>query len=1066
MLNQAIAFSLRNRTMIAIVALILFAYGGYLTVQSRIDVLPDLNRPTVTIMTEAPGLAPEEVEILVTFPIESALNGATDVRRVRSASGIGLSIVWVEFEWGSDIFIDRQIVTERLQLAREQLPEGTEPVMAPISSIMGEIMLVGLTSRDGATSPMDVRTAAEWIIRPQLLSIQGISQVSVMGGGVKQYQVLTRPGRLAQYDVTLDELVHAVDAANVSAGAGFVLRPVTEELIRVVGRVQSIEELENAVVKPGNPAPVLVKHVADVRFGRPIMRGDGAVNGKPAVILAIQKQPNADTLELTRRIDDTLSSLKRLLPEDVVIHGVIFRQQEFIEAAVSNVIEALRDGAILVIIVLFLFLWNFRTSVITLTAIPLSIIITALVFRAFGMSINTMSLGGIAVAIGELVDDSIVDIENIFRRMKENRLRPPETREPFLVVVYRASVEVRNPIVYATLIVAIVVVPLLHLGGIEGRMFAPIAISYITSLMASLLVSLSVTPVLASFLLPRAKVIARENDAWLLRLLKRGNERILRVVLDKPTAFLSGFVVLLAAAGAAYTQMGGEFLPPFNEGTFTVNVVSAPGTSLEESNRLGRAAEALLARVPEVESTARRTGRAELDEHAEGVNYSEIDVRLKAEGRSRETVMEDIRDKLAHIPGALVNVGQPIGHRIDHLLSGIRAQIAVKIFGADLEILRTKAQEFHDLIAKVGGVVDLQVEQQVETPQVRISFRNDALQRYGLQKKEVAEALETALRGTVVSQVLEEQRMFDLVVWYDEEARKDPEVIRHTLIRTPSGARVPLSTFADTVEGTGPNTINRENVLRRIVVSCNVAGRDLAGVIEDIRGLEPKLGLSGDYFVQYGGQFEAQQQATRQLYLLSAFAILGVFVLLIKALGSWRSALLCMFNLPLAFVGGVLAIYLFGGGVLSVASLVGFMTLTGIVMRNGILLLDHYKHLLAFEGESFGKEMIIRGTLERLAPVAMTAVTTILGLLPLALGAGQTGKEILHPLAITVIGGLITATVLVQILLPALYIRFGRASSGGPVEDQVSESETAPPADLAALARRLEAKGEAPTGGS
>lgn len=1058
MLNKVIAFSLKNRTLVAALAAITLLYGGYVATQSRIDVLPDLNRPTVTIMTEAPGLAPEEVEILVTFPIESAMNGATNVRRVRSASGIGLSIVWVEFDWGTDIFINRQIVAERLQIAREALPEGVEPVMTPISSIMGEIMLIGLSSRDGTTSPIDIRTYADWVVRPQLLSIQGISQVTVMGGGVKQYQVLTNPQRLAQYDVTLDELVEAVEAANVNAGAGFVLRPTKEQLIRVIGRIRSVGELENAVVRPGNPAPVLVKHVADVSFGRPVLRGDGSVDGRPAIILAVQKQPGADTLKLTKKIDATLDKVKPLLPKDVQIHGTIFRQQEFIEAAIANVIEALRDGAILVIIVLFLFLWNFRTSLVTLTAIPLSLITTALIFRWFGMSINTMTLGGIAVAIGELVDDSIVDVENIFRRLKENRLRPPGEREPFLVTVFRASSEIRNSIVYATLIVVIVVVPLLNLGGIEGRMFAPIGIAYITSLMMSLVVSLTITPVLASFLLPRAKVIEREKDAFLLRWLKKGNEKALHVVLKFPLVFLGGFLVLLAGALAAYTQMGGEFLPPFNEGTFTVTVISAPGTSLEESNRLGRLAEALIKRVPEVVSTARRTGRAELDEHAEGVNYSEIDVRLKESGRSRDEIMADIRDKLAYIPGALVNVGQPISHRIDHILSGIRAQIAVKIFGPDLNVLRAKAQELHDMMAKVQGVVDLQVEPQVEIPQLRITFKTDQLQKYGLTKLEVAEALETALRGRVVSEVLEEQRVFDLVVWFDAEARSDPDTIRETLIRTPTGARVPLSTFARVTEASGPNTINRENVLRRIVVSCNVSGRDLASVIEDVRAMEPKLGLTGDYFVKYGGQFEAQQAATRRLYILSIFALVGVYVLLVKALGSWRGALLCMFNLPLAFVGGVLAIYLFGGGVLSVASLVGFMTLTGIVMRNGILLLSHYDHLMQYEGETFGRRMVVRGTLERLAPVSMTAVTTILGLIPLALGAGQTGKEILHPLAITVIGGLITATLLVQLLLPALYIKFGRRAQAAAQEPGADAH--APPEDLVVLARRLESATE------
>ncbi|MCZ6691843.1 MAG: efflux RND transporter permease subunit [Planctomycetota bacterium] len=1054
MLNKVIAFSLKNRLMIVALALITILYGGYLVTQMKVDVLPDLNRPTVTIMTEATGLAPEEVEVLVTFPIESMMNGATDVQRVRSASGIGLSIVWVEFDWGTNIFTDRQIVAERLLIARERLPEGTEPVMTPISSIMGEIILVGLTSEDGTTSPLDIRTHAEWAIRPQLLAISGISQVTVMGGGEKQYQVITNPRRLRQYDVTLGELTHAVEASNLNTGGGFILEDRKEYLIRILGRVGSLEEIENAVVKPADPSSVLVKHVAEVRFGKAVQRGDGSVNSEPAIIIAIQKQPGADTIALTEKVDAALERIKESLPPDVKIHNKIFRQEEFINAAMANVVEALRDGAILVVIVLFLFLWNFRTSLINLTAIPLSMITTVFVFDWFEMSINTMTLGGLAVAIGELVDDSIVDVENIFRRLRENRAK--SNPAPYLAVVFQASSEIRNSIVYATLIVAVVVVPLLNLGGIEGRMFAPVAVSYIVALFASLLVSVTVTPVLASYLLPRAKITSHTKDSFLLAIMKRVDRRVVRWALRHPYKVMAGAATLVAVALAAYLNTGGEFLPPFNEGTFTVNVVAAPGTSLKESNRLGTIAENLIREVPEVESTARRTGRAELDEHAENVNYSEIDVRLEESDRSRDEIMKDIRDRLAYMSGVDLNVGQPISHRIDHLLSGIRAQIAVKIFGPDLLILRTKAQQMYDFMRKIDGVVDLLVEAQVDIPQVKIRLKHDEIQRYGLTKREVAETLETALQGRIVSEVLEGQRIFEMVVWFDEASRNDPTVIGRTLIETPSGAHLPLSTFAEVERTAGPNTINRENVMRRIVVQCNVQGRDLASVIEDIRALEPKLELTQGYFVQYGGQFEAQQAAMRRIYILSIFAMLVVFALLMKALGSWRPALQCMVNLPLAFVGGVAGVYLFGDRTLSVASLIGFLTLTGIVMRNGIMMLSHYIHLMKYEGEKFDEQMIVRGTLERLAPVMMTAVTTTLGLVPLALGAGDTGKEILHPLAIVVIGGLISSTLLDQLVTPALFLKFGRKVYEREVEEEQAIDAHEVPADLMAFARRVE----------
>jgi len=1050
MLNRIIEFSLKNRMMIVAAALILFLYGGYRVTQVKVDVLPDLNRPTVTIMTEAPGLAPEEVEVLVTFPIETMMNGAKDVLRVRSASGIGLSIVWVEFDWDTDILEDRQIVSERLLLARERLPEGLESIMTPISSIMGEILLVGLTSSDGATSPMDLRTLAEWVVRPQLLSVTGISQVTVMGGGMKQYQVLTNPQRLKQYDVTLEELTQAVEATNLNTGGGFILDNNKEHLIRIIGRVASLEEIGNAVVKPGATAPVLIKHVAEVAFGTAVQRGDGSVNNQPAVVLAIQKQPGADTLPLTEQLDQVLADLAKVLPADVVIHNQIFRQETFIHGAIDNVVEALRDGGILVVIVLFLFLMSLRTSLINLTAIPLSLISTALVFDWLGMSINTMTLGGLAVAIGELVDDSIVDVENIYRRLRENRGK--DKPDPFLAVVFKASSEIRTSIVYATLIVAIVVVPLLNLGGVEGRMFAPVALSYILALVMSLVVSLTVTPVLASFLLRNDRMVRESKDAFLLRGIKRLNGAAVAWALRHPNLVLGSTALMLVPAIPAYLACGGEFLPPFNEGSFTVNIFAQPGTSLAESNRLGGIAEDLIREIPEVISTSRRTGRAELDEHAANVNQSEIDVLLADSGRSGEEVIAAIRDKISYMSGVSANVGQPISHRIDHLLSGVRAQIAVKIFGPDLPVLRIKAQEMFDGISDIPGIVDLQVEQQVDIPQLRIRLDPKAIGRYSLSKAQVARSLETALKGRVVSEVVEGQRVFDLVVWFEESSRNDPQAIGRTLIETPSGARLPLSTFATVEQTFGPNTVNRENVMRRIVVQCNVQGRDLAGAVREIRDLEKTLELPEGYFVKYGGQFEAQQTAMKRIYVLSIFAILAVFLLLVKALGTPGAALQCLVNLPLAFVGGVIAIYLFGDRTMSVASLIGFLTLIGIVMRNGILMISHYIHLVKYEGEQFGPSMIVRGTLERVAPVLMTAVTTTLGLLPLALGKGETGKELLHPLAIVVIGGLVFSTILSQLVLPAIFYKFGARAC----ELDLTVKEYPVPEDLMTLALRLE----------
>jgi CzcA family heavy metal efflux pump len=1089
MLNKVIAFSLKNRLLMLAAMVILILFGGYQASELSIDVFPNLNRPTVTIMTESHGLAPEEVETLVTFPIESTMNGAAGVKRVRSASGIGISIVYVEFEWGADIDRARRIVSERLQLTRAKLPAEAVPVMTPITSIMGEIMLVGVQPA-GDSTLLEARTTADWIVRPRLLGISGVAQVTVMGGEQKQYQVLTSPERLARYDVTLDELTQAVGKSNAVSGGGFLLSGEREKLIRVVGRATSLDDIRQTIVKQGESVPITIGMVSEVKFAGPVKRGDGSINGEPAVIMSVQKQPGADTITLTEQILDKLDGIQKQQP-GVKIETNIFKQADFIDVAISNVEEAIRDGAIWVVIVLFIFLWNFRTSIITLIAIPLSILVTATIFSYFEISINTMTLGGLAVAIGELVDDSIVDIENIYRRLKENRHK--KNPDNPLKVVFLASAEIRNSIVYATLIVVLVIFPLFSLAGLEGRMFAPLGLSYLTTLLASLAVSLTVTPVLASYLLPNAKFLEHKDDPLLVRSLKWLDTYLLRFVLKHNTSVLITVTLIVLISTVSIFWMGGEFLPEFNEGTLTIGMTAPAGTNLQESNRLANRVEQILLEIPEVKHVSRRTGRAELDEHAENVNSSEIDVGLREPyepkpgfhnavfraipglhrfgvtqiGRPREKVKADIRERLAAFPRTTVfNIGQPISHRLDHIMSGIRAQVAVKIYGEDLDVLRVKAEEVRSLMATVSGVVDLKVEQQVEIEQIRVTVRREEATRYGLPPQDVAEALETAFQGHTVSQVLEGQRTFDLVVWFDEQSRNDIETIRNTTIKTPSGATVKLGTVADVETRKGPNTINRENVMRRIVVQCNTADRDLVSVVNDIKAVvNEKIidtkSLPEGYFIEYGGQFEAQQEANFRLLVLGSFSVAGIFLLLYKCLGSWRAALQVMVNIPLAAIGSVIALLLTNwpgtdafanawfwqwprvwleSTSLSVAHWVGFITLIGIVTRNGIMMISHYMHLMKYEGESFSEKMIIRGSLERLPPVLMTALTTIIGLIPLALGGGETGKEILHPLAIVVIGGLLSSTLLDQIVTPALFWKFGRKA----IEEQgVAKGESA-----------------------
>jgi CzcA family heavy metal efflux pump len=1027
MFNHIIAFSLNNRLLVIAFAALLLVYGSFAVRTLPVDVFPDLNRPTVTIFSEAEGLAPEEVETLVTLPIETAMNGAAGVLRVRSSSAIGLSIVWVEFDYSEDIYLARQIVTEKLGQLAGRLPQEIKPVLGPISSIMGEIMLVGLTSESPDVDSIALRSLADWDIRQRLLAIPGIAQVTVIGGDVKQYQVLLEPHKLITNGVSLHEVQQAIAGANVNATGGFLLEGYQEGLIRNLGRIGNAEDLAASVVPKQTPAgfPALtLNELGKVQIAGPLAkRGDASVNGKPAVILSIQKQPTGDTVALTERIEAELNTVQKTLPQGVTLHSDLFRQSEFIKHAIANVEEALRDGSLLVVAVLFLFLLNFRTTFITLTAIPLSLVVTAIVFQMFGLSINTMTLGGLAVAIGELVDDAIVDVENVFRRLRENRaLAEPR---PTLQVVFEASKEVRNSIVFATIIVVLVFIPLFALDGIEGKIFAPLGIAYIVSILASLVVSLTVTPALCSYLLPRMKRMNHATDGLLVRNLKRVQAGILRRSLPVGSLILSVTAIAFIAAMALTTQFGKEFLPPFNEGSVTINLLSAPGTALAESNRIGTIAEKLLLEIPEVSKTGRRTGRAEQDDHAEGVHSSEIEVELKPSVRERMAILADIRQKLDTIPGIAVNIGQPISHRIDHLLSGVRAQLAVKIFGSDLTVLRQKAAELEKLMAATSGIVDLSVEKQTLMPQIHIRINREKAKAYGLMVGEVAEYAELAMQGKAVTQVIEGNRLYDVVMRFSDNARSDIEAIRTIPIDTPHG-QIPLSLIADIEEAKGPNQIVRENVSRRIVVQANVQGRDLVTTVQEVQAkVANDLKLPPGYFVTYGGQFESQASASKSIAILSVFSFIGMFLVLFIHFKSANLAVQVMAAIPLAFMGAVIGVWL-TGGVFSIATLVGFITLTGIAARNGIMLIAHYLHLMRHEGEGFTPAMLIRGTQERLVPVLMTALTASLALIPLILGGDQPGKEILHPVAVVIFSGLFSSTVLNLLITPVIFWKFSK----------------------------------------
>ena len=1077
MLNKIIRFSLNNRLLVLVLSVLLMVAGVYTATTMDVDVFPDLNAPTVTVMTEAKGMAPEEVERLVTFPIETAVNGATDVRRVRSSSTTGFSIVWVEFDWGTDIYRARQIVSEKIATVMDALPQhvGT-PTLGPQSSILGEVLFVGLTvdsqqstvnsqqslpdiqsldrrplSVDLKTSLQDLRTLADWTIRPRLLATGGVAQVAVLGGEVKEYQILLSPEKMMHYDVSLGEVMEVVSGMNQNATGGTLYEYGNEYIIRGMLSTNDVDEIGRTVVKRVGGAPLLLNHIAEVKIGdqRPKF-GMASLRTEPAVILTVTKQPNTSTLELTKKLDATLEDLKRELPADVKVTTDVYRQERFINSSIDNVKSALIEGAIFVVIVLFIFLMNVRTTLISLVTIPLAFVAAILTLNAFGLTINTMSLGGLAIAIGSLVDDAIVDVENVYKRLRENRALPIEQRRSVLTVIYDASREVRMPILNSTLIIIASFVPLFFLTGMEGRMLAPLGIAFIVALCASTLVALTLTPVLCSYLLSSSRGVKDElkinstetheeyenqpdvhnsqlsilnsqleKEPPVTRWLKKGYTRLLSWTLRHRWPVLGSTAALLVVALVAFFGLGRSFLPPFNEGSFTINVATLPGISLEESDKIGRRAEELLLTIPEIQTVGRKTGRAELDEHALGVNVSEIEAPFELADRSKDELIAEVREKLGTLPGVNVEVGAPISHRIDAMLSGTRASIAVKIFGTDLNEMYRIGNRVKAAVEGVEGIADLNVEQQVERPQLKIVPKRDVMAKYGVSMPEFADMVSVLLAGEPVSQVYEGRRVFDLTLKVGDDSRATAEDIRRLIVDA-GDAKVPLGQIADVVSSVGPNTINRENVERKVVVSANVAGRDLRGVVTDMRRIiEEQIELPEDYHIQYGGQFENEENASRTILIASLFAIMVIFMLLYNQFRSLVQSAVILINLPLALIGGVLMLW-FTGGELSIPALIGFISLFGIATRNGMLLIERYNDLRA-EGYSV-VESVLRGSADRLNPILMTALTTALALIPLALGGDLPGNEIQSPMAKVILGGLATSTLLNGFIVPIMYM--------------------------------------------
>ncbi len=1020
MLNKIIKFSLNNRMVVLVASLLLMMAGTYTAVNMEVDVFPDLNAPTVVIMTEAKGMAPEEVERLVTFPVETAVNGATDVRRVRSSTTTGFSIVWVEFDWGTDIYIARQIVSEKLAMVRDALPSNVgNPTLGPQSSILGELMIIGLTA--DTTSLQDLRTLADWTIRPRLLATGGVAQVAVLGGDIKEYQVLLNPERMKHYGVRLDEVINVVTEMNQKASGGVLYEYGNEYIIRGVLSTGNVAALGKTVVKIVDDVPVMLENIAEVGIGNKAPKlGAASQRGKAAVLITVTKQPAISTIALTDKLDASLAEIQSTLPADVKVSTDIFRQARFIDNSISNVQKSLYEGGIFVVIILFLFLMNVRTTIISLVSIPLSLVSSILALQWMGLTINTMSLGGMAIAIGSLVDDAIVDVENVFKRLRENRAKPKDEQLPVTQVVFEASKEVRMPILNSTLIIIASFVPLFFLSGMEGRMLAPLGISFIVALCASTLVALTLTPVLCSYLLGKPRKGERpEGEPWVVRKLKGVYEKALRWTLNHRRWVLGGTGVVFVAALAMFFTLGHSFLPPFNEGSLTINVSTLPGISLEESDKMGRIAEEILLTVPEIQTTGRKTGRAELDEHALGVNTSEIEAPFVLDRRSKDEVLAEIREKLNVLPGVNIEIGQPISHRIDAMLSGTRANIAIKLFGTDLNRMFTTGNQIKAAIEGVEGIADLNVEQQVERPQLNIEPKREMMAKYGVSPPELAEIVNVLLAGEVVSQVYEENRAFDLTLKVNEESRRSADRIRNLIVDA-GGRKIPLGYLADITSSTGPGTINRENVVRKIVISANVAGRDLRGVVNDIQDrVGAEVELPEGYHIEYGGQFESAETASRILFITSIFSILVIFLLMYAQFRSARQSAVVLLNLPLALIGGVVTIF-FTGGVISIPAIIGFISLFGIATRNGMLLISRYNDLQS-EGLS-ARQSVMHGSLDRLNPILMTALTSGLALIPLALGGELPGNEIQSPMAKVILGGLLTSTFLNGFIIPIMYL--------------------------------------------
>lgn len=1030
LLNGIIRFSLNNRMVILVIAALCLVAGIYSTMHTEVDVFPDLNAPTVVVMTEAEGMAPEEVERLVTFPIETAVNGATNVRRVRSSSATGFSIVNIEFDWGTDIYKARQIVSEKIAMVGADLPENVgNPTLGPQASILGELMIIGLTA--DTTSMQDLRTIADWTIRPRLLSTGGVAQVAVMGGDIKEYQILMDPGKMRRHGVSMDEVIYAVKGMNQNASGGTLYEYGNEYIVRGLLSTNDIYELKKAVVKTSeNGLPITLDAIADVRIGpkTPVL-GVASNDGKPAVLLTVTKQPNTNTLALTGRLDNALGELKANLPADVKINSQIFRQSRFIDSSIDNVKKSLIEGAIFVIIVLFIFLMNWRTTIISLISIPLSIVFSLLAIRWMGLTINTMSLGGIAIAIGSLVDDSIVDVENVFKRLRQNREKPENERESVIKVVYEASKEVRMPMLNSTLIIIASFLPLFFLSGMEGRMLKPLGITFIISLMASTLVALTVTPVLSSFLLGSQNSDKTGKEPTLVRWLKKYYEKALNWSVGHKKSLLFGVGALLAAAVVMFFTLGGSFLPAFNEGSFTISISTVPGISLEESDRMGRTAEELLLSIPEIKTVGRKTGRAELDEHAFGVNSSEFECPFELGKKTRKQLTEEVRQKLAVLPGVNIEIGGPISHRIDAMLSGTKANIAIKLFGSDLNKMYEIGQKIKTSISGVEGIADINVEQQVERPELNITPKREMLARYGISLPEFAEVVRVMMEGEVVSTVYEGNRSFDLTLKVNDDARSSIERISDLTIDTGDGKKVPLSYVADIKSSAGPNTINRENVSRKLVVSCNATGGELAKAVGAIREkIAENIELPEGYHIEYGGQFESEERASKTIALVSIFSIFIIFMLLYGEFKNISQSLVVLLNLPLALIGGVFAIF-FTDGILSIPAIIGFISLFGIATRNGMLLIDRY-NVLASEGHS-REEAVMIGSLDRLNPILMTAITSALALLPLALGGDLPGNEIQSPMAKVILGGLFSSTLLNGFVVPVIYLINSKSKKHG-----------------------------------